>query len=153
MHVAHFYDRIFTMVASTSVANQQRPRDTMHSSNKTCCKLLHTGSHKLSDFQIKVYTALCQVPLGTVTTYKELAAYVGCNSSRAIGQALKRNPCAPNIPCHRVVNANRKIGGFFGATAGELIQKKIALLNNEGVRLDAEGRIDSKYMFHFQHEA
>jgi methylated-DNA-[protein]-cysteine S-methyltransferase len=87
----------------------------------------------LTPFQRKVYTALCLVPEGCVTTYQSIGTYINCSSSQAIGQALKRNPYAPIVPCHRVVKSNGMIGGFHGHTSGNYIDKKIALLRSEGV--------------------
>jgi methylated-DNA-[protein]-cysteine S-methyltransferase len=60
----------------------------------------------VTPFQVRVYEALLQVQKGRVTTYKELGAVIDCKSSQAIGQALKRNPFAPAVPCHRVVSTN-----------------------------------------------
>ena len=65
-------------------------------------------------FQRRVFEALTHVPLGKTTTYGILAKAIGCGSAQAIGQALRRNPDAPRIPCHRVVCNNGSIGGFFG---------------------------------------
>ncbi len=89
----------------------------------------------VSHFCNRVYTALCMVPKGYVTTYRDLARAIGCNSPRAIGQALKINPFAPSVPCHRVVYSNGAIGGFAGKTKGPMIRKKIQLLQNEGVHI------------------
>lgn len=95
----------------------------------------------VTEFQKKVYSLLRKVPKGTVTTYGELARAAGIPSARAIGQALKRNPYAPEVPCHRVVRGDGRIGGFAGKTTGKEIRKKIALLRSEGVGVDA-GRIE-----------
>lgn len=54
------------------------------------------------------------VPAGKVTTYGELARALG-SSSRAVGQALRRNPFAPEVPCHRIVRASLDIGGYSGS--------------------------------------
>jgi methylated-DNA-[protein]-cysteine S-methyltransferase len=106
--------------------------------------------NKLTPFQAKVYTALCRVPKGRVTTYKHLAIAVECGSSQAVGQALRRNPHAPTVPCHRVVQSDRSIGGFFGTTGtGEMIQKKISLLQSEGVTFGDDGKVDPTCMYLF----
>ena len=81
-----------------------------------------------------------EVPAGKVTTYKELAKAMKIKSSQAVGQAMKRNPYAPRVPCHRVVSANGSIGGFCGKTSGKPIKDKIALLENEGVEV-RDGKI------------
>lgn len=94
-----------------------------------------TNSKSISDFQRRVYLALLDVPRGTTITYGELGKRVGCRSAQAIGQALKRNPFAPFVPCHRVVASNGSIGGFHGQTEGAMILKKMQLLREEGVLL------------------
>ena len=100
-------------------------------------------------FQVKVYAALCRVPKGRVTTYKHLAASIACGSSQAVGQALRRNPYAPRVPCHRVVKSDRSIGGFFGATSGEKIREKIQLLQSEGVTFGESGKVDPTCIYTF----
>lgn len=88
---------------------------------------------RITDFQRRVYLALLDVPRGTTVTYKELGERIGCRSAQAIGQALKRNPFAPDVPCHRVISSSGGIGGFHGETDGEMIEKKRRLLQSEGV--------------------
>jgi methylated-DNA-[protein]-cysteine S-methyltransferase len=88
----------------------------------------------ITAFQRKVYLALLDVPRGTTITYGELAKRIDCKSAQAVGQALRRNPFAPEVPCHRVV-AKDGIGGFSGQTEGKLIAKKIELLKSEGATL------------------
>lgn len=58
-------------------------------------------------------------------------------------QALKRNPYAPTVPCHRVIAASLDIGGFTGSwgMGCESVQKKRELLAGEGVRFDDGGRL------------
>ena len=92
-------------------------------------------------FQSKVYRALGEVPKGYVTTYGALAKHIGCRSAQAVGGALRNNPFAPDVPCHRVVAADLSIGGFNGATDGPQIRRKLALLTAEGVAFGADGKI------------
>lgn len=96
---------------------------------------------RVTPFQGAVYEALRAVPAGRVTTYGRLAARVGCGSARAIGQALRRNPFAPRVPCHRVIASDLTLGGFSGARRGPLIAKKARLLLSEGVRFGSDGRL------------
>ncbi len=82
-------------------------------------------------FHRRVYEAARQIEPGTVTTYGALAGRIGAQgAARAVGQALARNPFALIVPCHRVVAANGKMGGFSanGGTA-----TKLHLLAIEGV--------------------
>ncbi|SRR5258705_9759800 len=83
----------------------------------------------------EVYEILKRVPKGRVTTYKAIAEKLGHKAYRAVGQALRNNPYAPVVPCHRVVRADGSIGGFMGKTEGGAIEKKIRLLKNEGVNV------------------
>lgn len=77
---------------------------------------------------------LLNVPAGSTITYGELARRIGCRSAQAVGQALKRNPFAPHVPCHRVVAADGSIGGYFGEREGEMIARKRKLLEKEKKR-------------------
>ena len=88
-------------------------------------------SKAITPFQRRVYLELLTIPAGTTITYGELAKRIGCRSAQAIGQALKRNPFAPAVPCHRVVASGGKIGGYNGERHGEQIERKRRLLEEE----------------------
>jgi methylated-DNA-[protein]-cysteine S-methyltransferase len=92
-------------------------------------------------FSRRVYEKLLDVPEGKVTTYGDLAQALGTSAYRAVGQALRRNPCAPDVPCHRVVASDGTIGGFNGHTTGTQITRKQRLLSREGVRV-RDGKVD-----------
>jgi len=80
-----------------------------------------------TNFQLKVWEALLQVPAGTATTYEGLAQRIGQpTASRAVGTAVGHNPIAVLIPCHRVL---RKIGDFGNYRYGAV--RKKALLARE----------------------
>ncbi len=98
-------------------------------------KKTHT---QVTEFQKRVYDAAKRIPRGKVTTYKHLSQAIGCGSSRAVGQALKANPYAPVVPCHRVIRSDLTIGGFSGKLEGPQIERKKALLREEGVRFDGD---------------
>lgn len=85
----------------------------------------------ITEFQRRVYLELLCIPSGTTITYAELAHRIGCRSAQAVGQALRRNPFAPEVPCHRVVASDGTAGGYFGKTSGEMIVRKIRLLEEE----------------------
>jgi AraC family transcriptional regulator of adaptative response/methylated-DNA-[protein]-cysteine methyltransferase len=69
---------------------------------------------KGSPFQLKVWKALLQIPLGQLTNYKNIAEQIGQpNASRAVGTAIGKNPIAFLIPCHRVVQTNGQLGGYM----------------------------------------
>lgn len=78
-------------------------------------------------FQKRVWKALLTIPYGKTVSYGELARMVGCKSAQAVGQAVGANPIALIIPCHRVIAAHGKIGGY---EYGIEIKKK--LLELEG---------------------
>lgn len=84
-------------------------------------------------FGAQVYRECRAIEAGTVLTYGELAARVGqAGAARAVGAAMGRNPVPLIVPCHRVVAADGKTGGF-SAPGGA--QTKLALLAREGVDL------------------
>ena len=84
----------------------------------------------LPPFHCRVYEAARAIPWGATTTYGALAKVAGAaGAARAVGQALARNPFALIVPCHRVVAAGGKIGGF-SAHGGITI--KLRLLAIEG---------------------
>ncbi len=87
-----------------------------------------------TSFELKVYQATRRIPRGKVSTYRLIGKSIKCESSQAIGQALRRNPFAPNVPCHRVIASSLTIGGFFGERGGTEIKRKLKLLGAEGVR-------------------
>lgn len=85
----------------------------------------------ITEFQKRVYLELLQVPAGQTISYGELARRIGCGSAQAIGQALRRNPFAPEVPCHRVIRSDGNIGGYCGKTSGEMTEKKRKLIESE----------------------
>lgn len=103
-------------------------------------------------FQETVYAAISNIPKGKVTTYALLAKHLGCNSPQAVGQALKCNPFAPIVPCHRVIASTGLVGGFKGARTGQPIQEKITLLKSEGITIN-QGTIDLlEFGFSFENQ-
>jgi len=87
------------------------------------------------DFFRQVYAAARQVGWGRTTTYGTLAKELGAGpeAARDVGQAMATNPVALFIPCHRVLAAGGKIGGF-SAPGGSAA--KIRMLRLEGVQLE-----------------
>jgi methylated-DNA-[protein]-cysteine S-methyltransferase len=100
-------------------------------------------------FEEKVYDAVRMVPRGRVTTYALLGKAIGCRSSQAIGQALKRNPCAPGVACHRIIRSDLSIGGFGGEHDGAEIQRKLRLLKEEGVLFKEGMLVEAERLFRF----
>lgn len=82
-------------------------------------------------FQRKVWNALLTIARGEAISYKQLAERIGClNASRAVGNANGRNPIALIIPCHRVISADGRLGGFSSG-----LDRKRYLLQHEGVNV------------------
>jgi len=82
-----------------------------------------------TEFQKKVWSALCKIPYGQTRSYKDIAEFIdnpkGC---RAVGMANSKNPIPIIIPCHRVIAADGTIGGFSSGLAA-----KRKLLQLEGI--------------------
>jgi methylated-DNA-[protein]-cysteine S-methyltransferase len=89
-----------------------------------------------TQFQKAVWKAVRKIPYGQVRTYQWIAKQIkNPLSMRATGNALGRNPFPIVVPCHRVIREDRLLGGF-SAPLGP--QMKAALLELEGIKLDAE---------------
>jgi len=98
---------------------------------------LNSSERCPTDFENRVYQACSLIPKGKVSTYGTLARLLD-SSPRAVGQALRRNPFAPNVPCHRVVSTTMNIGGFNGTWAtGPQVDHKRELLLQEQVAFDS----------------
>ena len=89
---------------------------------------------KQDDLFARIYAQARRIGWGTTSTYGTLAKQLGADplAARDVGQAMARNPIPLIIPCHRVLAAGGKVGGFSapGGTAA-----KIRMLELEGVRL------------------
>lgn len=98
-------------------------------------------SKDLTPYRRRVLALLYTVPKGRWTTYKVMSDKLQ-SSARAVGNAMRNNPYAPMIPCHRVLAADRSIGGFGGewGADGMHAKEKLNLLRKEGVRFDGKGR-------------
>jgi methylated-DNA-[protein]-cysteine S-methyltransferase len=82
-----------------------------------------------TDFQNKVWKALCNIPYGETRTYQEIAIQIGNkNSCRAVGGANNKNPLGIIVPCHRVVGKN---GDLVGYAAGLKSKEKLLRLENQ----------------------
>ena len=86
---------------------------------------------QVTPFQKKVLDQLLLIPYGETRSYGDIAKILN-TSPRAVGNACRSNPLPIVIPCHRVVAANG-IGGYDGATEGEVLDIKAQLLRLEGV--------------------
>jgi methylated-DNA-[protein]-cysteine S-methyltransferase len=83
-------------------------------------------------FDVQVWLAARAIPAGETRTYGDIARQLGdVHLSQRVGQALGRNPFAPIIPCHRILGAQGRMGGF---SAGGGTATKLQLLNLEQAR-------------------
>ena len=90
-------------------------------------------------FQANVWKALTRIPFGETRSYGEVAEMIGKPAAmRAVGQANGRNNLPLIVPCHRVIAAGGKIGGFSGG-----LSLKIALLEHETAVLKQRRRLAS----------
>jgi methylated-DNA-[protein]-cysteine S-methyltransferase len=90
----------------------------------------------LEPFRRRLYGALREMPFGATVTYGELAKRLGLadwEGAREVGAAMGQNPVPLVIPCHRVLAANGKLGGF-SAPGGAATKAKLLAL--EGVHFD-----------------
>lgn len=93
----------------------------------------------LTQFRQRVLLGLCQIPRGSYSTYLALSDHLA-SSPRAVGNALRNNPFAPRVPCHRIVAAGGGIGGFNGdwGDGGRFCGNKVSLLRDEGVLIEED---------------
>jgi len=71
-----------------------------------------------------VYDLIRTIPAGKVSTYKDVSAALKAGSPRSVGGALRNNPFAPRIPCHRVIASSFSAGGFKGEWASSSAPQK-----------------------------
>lgn len=88
-------------------------------------------------FASSVIRELLKVKYGETISYSELASKLNSNAYRAVGNIMRKNPYPLIIPCHRVINKNRNIGGFMGSNNDEsslnLKRKLIKLEKNSRI--------------------
>ena len=83
-----------------------------------------------TSFERAVYVVVRRIPKGHTRSYQWVAARLGNpRLARAVGNALNRNPYAPQMPCHRVVRSDGTLGGYARG-----VGRKRALLHREGWR-------------------
>ena len=88
---------------------------------------------KGSNFQVKVWRALLELPFGSLATYGHVAGRIGApGSARAVGTAIGANPIAWLIPCHRVIRESGALGGYRWGT-----ERKAAMLGWEAGRISS----------------
>jgi methylated-DNA-[protein]-cysteine S-methyltransferase len=155
LHTHHFTDSTVRMTVPKKRSSELLPTKTVYKAPRVSSKPHRTsqdmsaqlalidGSER-TDFEKRVWTALCAIPRGSFTTYALLSKHLG-TSPRAVGNALRRNPFAPEVPCHRVVATGGTLGGFKGQWPkdgeGITLDEKRKLLRAEGVKIDERGKV------------
>lgn len=121
---------------TTISPNQPEEKPQLH---KTLFRI--TSHPTLTPFRRRVYRILLSVPAGRWTTYSAISKHLN-SGPRAIGNAMKNNPFAPAVPCHRVLGTDRSLGGYKGewVNGGEYTTEKMKLLLDEGVEFDGNGK-------------
>ncbi|KAJ5115811.1 Winged helix-turn-helix transcription repressor DNA-binding [Penicillium angulare] len=104
----------------------------------------------LTPYRRRVYRTLLSVPPGRWTTYSAMAKYLD-SSARAVGNAMRTNPFAPEVPCHRVLAADGSLGGYKGEwkVDGTFRDEKRMRLRDEGV-VFLEGRARGSCFMDFE---
>lgn len=134
-------------VARSTAASTPVPPSTTSTNNS------QAPTPNITEFASAVYKKCKEIPRGRVSTYKDIAVALDKpKACRAVGSALKRNPFAPIVPCHRVVASDRSLGGFFGSTdlSGSLLQKKREMLKEETVKFEEGGKVSADSLHTFK---
>ena len=93
------------------------------------------------EFRQKVWKILLEIPYGEVTTYGQIAKKLGTGCAQAVGGAVGLNPISIIIPGHRVGGTDGKLTGYAGG-----LDKKVWLLEHEGVALSAMQKVGPEYL-------
>lgn len=125
-----------------------KPQNDNKNANQTTSKTLRRISlhPTLTPYRRRVYRTLLAIPPGRWTTYSALATHLD-SSARAVGNAMRTNPFAPEVPCHRVLAADGSLGGYKGVwsrggdsgSSKKEVEKR-RVLEAEGVEFDVGGR-------------
>lgn len=87
-----------------------------------------------TEFERQVLVATFKIPKGKISTYKRVAEKIGRpRAYRAVGNALHKNPLAPEVPCHRVIKSDGTFGGNKKAA-----QSRRDLLQKEGLPIEKD---------------
>lgn len=129
--------------SARAVAKQQVPLEILrwHKLTTAALKMILTGRDVRelppldwsgrTEFQKSVWKEMLKIPAGKTKSYGEIAVAIkNPKAVRAVGGACGANPIPVLVPCHRILAANKKIGGFSGG-----LERKKSLLAREGVRV------------------
>jgi len=107
-------------------------------------------------FHRRVYEVVRAIPPGMTLSYGEVATRLGADgAARAVGQAMRRNPFAILVPCHRVLAAGGKVGGYSAnggiATKLRLLALETAPLNGAAAQFEGDGAFGFDPLFAIEH--
>ncbi|MCD4666225.1 MGMT family protein [archaeon] len=97
------------------------------------------------NFNEKVYKICKKIPKGKISTYGEIARKLNSKAYRAVGNALNKNPYAPQVPCHRVIGSNGHLTGFASG-----LKNKAKMLRKEGIEIKNNKVNLKKYLYNFK---
>ncbi|KAK4622624.1 uncharacterized protein CLAFUR5_07556 [Fulvia fulva] len=110
-------------------------------------QLKRIDNSDITAFRKRTLSLLCKIPRGRYSTYGAMSDWISANShktcARAVGNAMRNNPFAPEVPCHRILAGDGTLGGFKGSWGeeGKYAKHKHELLHAEGVRFDSKGKV------------
>lgn len=113
-------------------------------------QLQRIQNSSLTPFRKQTLSLLCHIPRGRYSTYQAMSDHITATShktcARAVGNAMRNNPFAPEVPCHRILAADGTLGGFNGhwGEEGKFAGSKKELLAEEGVRFDSMGKVKGR---------
>lgn len=136
--------KYFSQPDSSKIAKTRKENQNSDKSH-TASLLKKIEALDKTEFQKRVLCCILQIPPSRYSTYGLLSAHLE-SSPRAVGNALRGNPLAPDVPCHRILATGGGLGGFGGSwgkggKAGANDDKKRELLSAEGVRFDGSGKV------------
>lgn len=133
---------------STEPSSPNETKDTLDDMTTQITRI--TSSKTLTPFRKQTLALLCRIPRGRYTTYQAMSDHISATShktcARAVGNAMRNNPFAPEVPCHRVLSSDGSIGGFngFWGEEGKFAREKKELLKGEGVFFDSGGKVKGR---------
>ncbi|KAL3468496.1 6-O-methylguanine DNA methyltransferase [Aspergillus heterothallicus] len=155
-----------SIALSSTFSHKERSSDQVQEQKQQILKLTKKiSTHPtLTPFRKRTYMCLLAIPQGRWTTYAALAKHLN-SSARAVGTAMRLNPFAPGVPCHRVLNVDGGLGGYMGTppdkdkgkkgvgkgnkSPGNLYRKR-RILESEGVVFDQRGKARGHVFLEFQ---